>query len=128
MVIEMPDLDWYLAKSRVNTVKPRCPYAAADRCPRFYQSLSLLGKAGSTSIDRDEDDRLLKKWSATDLWPLTGEQATAIAGPKDEPKHFINFCPEVSFERFGVFASQLNRYADEIDIDHAHLPCRTCRN
>lgn len=116
----VPDLNWYLAKSKENGVPPRCPFATADRCPRFYQSLSLLGKAGSTSIEPDEDERLRKKWIDSDLWPLTGEQATGIAGPNGNFKHFTKFCPEVAFERFGYFASNLNQYADEIDSDLAH--------
>ncbi|SRR6266566_639332 len=36
------------------------------------------------------------------------------------PRHFHNFCPEVSFERFGFFASHLSAYADETDRDNAH--------
>ncbi len=120
MEIYDPGLGWYLSISKENALSPRCSFATADRCPRFFQSLSLLGEAGSTSIDPKENQRLLKKWSKSDLWPLTSEQATAISGPDGNFNSFIRFCPEVSFERFGYFASSLHRYADEIDTDFAH--------
>ncbi len=115
-----PDMTWYLSLSRANQATPRCPFASVKRCPRYYQSLSLLGKAGSTKIPAEEDDRLLKSWEKSDLWPRTTEGATSIFGPEGEYKHFSNFCPEVSYDRFHFFASGLYRYADEIDIGLAH--------
>lgn len=120
MTTELPNLVWYLSISTPLQLSPRCPYASVYRCPRFYQSLSLLGNAGSTQIDPKEDNKLKEGWKQTDIWPVTDEQATAISGPKDDSKHFTNFCPEVSYERFGLFATGLHRYADEIDISVAH--------
>lgn len=120
MVQINPDLAWYTSISERKGLHPRCPYASVYRCPRFFQSLSLLGSAGSTEIDPNEDKKLLDKWKNSDLWPVTKEQATAIAGSEGRMKHFWNFCPEVAFERFGWFASHLDGYADEIDIDLAH--------
>jgi hypothetical protein len=79
-----------------------------------------LGEAGSTQIDQQEDDKLESQWEKSDLWPVTNEQATMIAGPREGPKHFWRFCPEVSFDRFGLFASHLDRYGDEIDMGVAH--------
>jgi hypothetical protein len=117
MTITIPTLSWYLATSKKMGDQPRCPFATVDTCPRFYQSLSLLGSAGSTSIDSLEDKRLLKKWKKSDLWPKTEEQETIIYGNN---KFFDKFCPEVAFERFGYFASYLGRYSDEIDHDLAH--------
>lgn len=119
----MPNLQWYISQSSSMGFPPRCPFATATSCPRFYQSLSLLGEAGSTAIPEKEDKKIEKKWRKSPLWPLTKEQATSISGPKSNYKHFWNFCPEVAYERFGLFASDLDKYADEIDlgIAHSHL-------
>ncbi|MBM4056118.1 MAG: hypothetical protein FJ264_15915 [Planctomycetes bacterium] len=118
MSVIIPDLQWYLEQSACKNISPRCPFATVQSCPRFYQSLSLLGDAGSTKIPEKEDKKLFKKWKCTPLWPITKEQATSISGYEDN--HFWNFCPEVSFGRFDFFASDLDRYADEIDKDLAH--------
>lgn len=115
------DLPWYTSISIDRGLAPRCPYATVERCPRYYQSLSLLGRAGSTGIDKAEDERLLHFWQGSDLWPKTREQETSIWHTDDDARGFINFCPEVSFDRFGYFASYLHRYADELDVDAAHL-------
>ncbi len=115
-----PNLEWYVGVSAAKDVLPRCPFASVHRCPRYYQSLSLLGEAGSTKIEPDKDSELLTRWGKSDLWPVTREQATSTFGPEGHPKIFSNFCPEVSFDRFGWFASYLSEYSDEIDFDAAH--------
>jgi hypothetical protein len=112
-----PDIEWYISLSQNHNLPPRCPFASAYRCPRYYQSLSLLGEVKiSTSIDPEEDKRLLEKWSESDLWPITREQATSASGSPGKYS-FSNFCPEVSFDIFGLFASSLFRYSDDDDID-----------
>ena len=120
MSIVIPDLGWYLEKSKTQGSPPRCPYATVDSCPRYYQSLSLLARAGRTQIDREEDERLQEKHKKSDLWPKTMEQATSISGSENNYRNFSNYCPEVAFENFGYFATSLARYADEIDLEHAH--------
>ncbi|HDY76293.1 MAG TPA: hypothetical protein ENH49_07185, partial [Candidatus Marinimicrobia bacterium] len=115
-----PDLKWYTAISNKRGVQPRCPFATIEKCPRNYQSLSLLGIAGlSTPIQKDEDERLEKYWKSTDIWPKTAEQETSISGSNGKKSDFSNFCPEVSFDRFGYFASYLGRYNSEIDSGNA---------
>lgn len=120
----IPNLDWYLSISTQQQLSPRCPYATVYRCPRYYQSLSLLGEAGSTGIAPAEDNRLKDQWEQTGVWPVTAEHATSISGPGSEVKHYMRFCPEVSFDRFGLFAAELHRFADEIDIDCTHKALR----
>jgi hypothetical protein len=115
-----PNIDWYLNLSRERSVTPRCPFGSVERCPRYYTSLSLLGNAGSTKIPAAEDERLMARWEQSDLWPKTKEAATSISGSEGRYGMFFNFCPEVSYDRFGLFASGLIEHADEIDRDAAH--------
>lgn len=115
-----PDMDWYLGVSRARGVTPRCPFASVERCPRYYQSRSLLGEAGSTKIPTAEDERLKAQWGRSGLWPKTAEEATSIAGGANRYTMFSNFCPEVAYDRFRLFASGFGEYADEIDRDTAY--------
>ena len=64
-------------------------------------------------------DQLLKKWEAHELWPLTAEDGTSISGG-NVPNCFSNFCPEVAFGTFKLFASTVIRFYDELDSDFRH--------
>ncbi len=113
-----PDLQWYTDISTSRNLSPRCPFASVHRCPRYYESIGVLADAGiTTPMEPAEDGKLLEKWKHSDLWPATKEQASQIMGPEGKPSHFFNFCPEISFDRFRWFASDLSRHADEIDAD-----------
>lgn len=85
-------------------------------------SLALLKHTGATSMDPEEDARLLKKWQGSPLWPSIAEQEPAVStdGHERTFSWLSHFCPEVTFVRFGYFASFLNRHVDEIDTDFAH--------
>lgn len=111
-----PDLDWYMEESERRGLSPRCPFASVHRCPRYYSSTWLLGSAGSTKIPPELDAQLLERWERSDLWPATLEQEPGILGDD----FFMNFCPEVLYERFGLFATTLAGYTDDIDRDLAH--------
>src|SRR5260370_40343197 len=114
MATIQPDLKWYTEISATKKLSPRCPFASVHRCPRYYASTAHLGEVGvTTSMDPEEKQRLLEKWKHTDVWPATDEHAAQVIGSEGKPSHFFNFCPEVSFDRFGWFASNLSRYADE---------------
>ena len=116
----VPDFAWYLAEStRLGLKSPRCPFASVHGCPRYYQSLSLLGNAGCTSIQKDVGDELKARWKKHPLWPATGDQATAISGGNDGPNGYHNFCPEVAYDTFKLFATYLGRHVGEIDRDIA---------
>lgn len=111
-----PNLNWYSKISEKRGLPTRCPFASVYRCPRYYQSLSLMGHAGSTSIDDTTDERLKEKWKRSDLWPVTREQETFLRG-SGYKQSFAKFCPEVMYDRFKLFAENLHSYADEFDKD-----------
>ena len=121
MTIEMitPNFDWYTSVSSQKSVPPRCPYANLDKCPCYFQSLSLLGSNGfTTAIQNSEEKRLYKKWVKTKYWPKVNEQTPSIWG--SDRKSFSNFCPEIAYDIFRLFASGLYAYADETDTQVTH--------
>ena len=121
-----PNLQWYTKVSREKQLPPRCPFAHAHRCPRYYLSVAVLGMKGlATSIPDDEDRRLVDKWQGTDLWPTTSEERPEILCPDGRPTFYDNFCPEVSFRQFRWFASYLSRYSNEIDAGCAQQQLAT---
>ena len=119
-----PNIEWYAAKSKSLNLTPRCPFATAENCPGYYQSLSLIKKDGFAGIDDKTDKKLLKKWKNSTLWPAADEQFTSISGTPEKKNCYARFCPEVSFLCFGLFASKLFGYIDEIDIDTAYSQLR----
>ena len=121
-----PNIDWYVAKSSKLGLVSRCPFQNANACPRYYASLSLLGDHGCTKIDKAEDDRLEALWENHPLAPKTREQETQIDSlgyshsADTKPCAYHNFCPEVAFDRFGIFATYFSPHIDEIDTGFAH--------
>lgn len=117
---ETPDLKWYMARSRAAGLSPRCPFASVHRCPRYYESRSLMGRIGSLPIDSQEDELLEKKWKNSELWPLTDEEAATVTRSGERFSSLLKFCPEVTYNRFGIFVTFASRYTDEIDVEIAH--------
>ena len=115
-----PDLDWYTGISKVENVPPRCPYANVHKCPRYYHSLYLMGDSGTTKMKPEKIKELDTLWAKTDILPVVAEHDTHITGDTEKKSRFSNFCPEISFDVFGLFADSLYRYTDEIDTGIAH--------
>jgi hypothetical protein len=114
----IPIIDWCRKVSIDLGVPTRCPFASVERCPRYYQSLSLLGHAGHTEISPKKDKKLQKKWEKSDLWPTIGEQATSVSGAPERRKSFSKFCSEIAYDCFGFFGSELYPYHAETDQDY----------
>lgn len=111
------DTQWYATRGAELGTHGRCPYANVHSCPRHYESLSLLGEVGVTSaIPKDTDQLLHEKWKESKLWPIVVENATSVVGNR----FYKNFCPEVSFNAFRQFASDLTQHGDSIDRDAAY--------
>ncbi|GAB7550404.1 hypothetical protein [Cupriavidus sp. 8B] len=116
MATVQPDYQWNKSISAERSVAIRCPLANVHKCPRYYESLSLLGGAGiTTSIAKDKDQALLDYWKNSEYWSVVEEHATSITSRNNEHSGFHNFCPEISFDVFHLFASYLHRFPDEID-------------
>lgn len=109
------DKYWYKEISESKGLSTHCPYATVVMCPRFYQSLSLLSNTGATKIEEKEDEKLLKKWKKSDLWPRIDEQATSVCSSEGKFHNASNYCPEVLYIRFGVFAKSIGSFSDELD-------------
>lgn len=116
---EKADFAWYSAESRKNRLPPRCPIASADLCPRYYFSLEALTRAGHfTEIPRELSAKLARKWEMFEAamdedkpWAANQHEHDDKTGSKLLPLQSVShFCPEVSYERFKYFASDLIAY------------------
>ncbi len=115
-----PDLQWSASISERKGIVTRCPHATVHRCHRYFESVALLSDEGiTTKMPQALHDKLLKKWETHELWPVTGEGATSISGGKN-PNCFSNFCPEVTYDTFKLFASTVIRFYDELDSEMRH--------
>lgn len=114
-----PDFEWYSSKSKSMKISPRCPIASSELCPRYYSSYLLLGDAGVTTKYTNEDkERLDRRWFM--FKPNLAEEEAGIVIRESGLHSITNFCPEVSYDLFGLFASSLWKYSQELDSDLAH--------
>ncbi|MFJ2546601.1 hypothetical protein ACIOVF_09070 [Pseudomonas sp. NPDC087612] len=119
MSITIPDLQWYRSKSSERNAPASCPYANVHKCPRYYLSLDILGRAGiTTCISDDKKEHLDKLWADSGLLPVVAEEDPDIRGSQGRWSAFSNFCPEVAFKYFHYYASYLAKYVDDIDGDY----------
>jgi hypothetical protein len=117
MIPIFPDLSWYAEISERKGMPTRCPHATVHRCHRYFESASLLSDQGiATKLSKAVHDELLAKWGEHELWPVQGENASSISGG-EIPNCFSNFCPEVAYDTFKLFASNIISFCSELDKD-----------
>ncbi len=116
------DFAWYSEKSRKLGLPPRCPLAHAELCPRYNQSIDLLGKERAlTKIPSERASALDRKWKL--FKPVVAEEEPCIFATGEERQRIggiSHFCPEVSYDTYGYFACGLHEYVDEIDRESAY--------
>ena len=118
MSLIIPDLEWYRNKSIQMDTPNSCPYANYYKCPRFFDSIDMLGDAGViTSINVKNKEDLDTFWERSGLSPIIAEDETSISNNNNT---FSNFCPEVSFKYFGYYAKFLAKYSDDTDKENGY--------
>ena len=108
------DLDWYSRVSKEQGVSGRCPYASLSRCPRYFQSAALVKHAGGAALLEEDDKRFRQKWENSEHWIEPPGSETNVSGGKTNMMP-SRFCPEISYENFGLFAESLMPYLDPAD-------------
>ena len=116
-----PDLAWYSAISERRHFAGRCPHATVQRCPRYFNSLALLSDAKIVNqMPKVIYESAEAKWRMHDLAPATSETDSSISGADGDLSALSNFCPEVAFDAFRLFASTLIRLStDPVDREIA---------
>lgn len=112
-----PDLEWYSEKSSVKNVAVRCSYANVHKCYKYYASLYLLGGLNVASrIQSEKVAELDEYWAESGLIPVLEEFETTVTyDERNSLASVRNFCPEVSYDFYGLFADYMHKYVDDID-------------
>lgn len=117
-----PSIEWYSNESKLKCVVPRCPYANSHKCYKYYSSLYLLGELGiTTRISTEKQKELDEYWKESGMIPLIEDHEPGVTHCEDNKLDSVcNFCPEVSYNFYGLFTTYMHRYVDEIDRDVVH--------
>ena len=117
IIPDIPDIEWYRNKSIQMDSPNSCPYANHYKCPRFFDSIDMLGDAGIiTRINIKDKKDLDAFWERSGLSPIIAEDKTSI---RNNNKTFSNFCPEVSFKHLdGYYAKFLAKHSDDTDKEN----------
>ncbi len=108
------DKYWYLRQTRnASGQASHCPIATVETCPRYYVSLKLINchLPGFHDLSDQKRTDIEEKWQGSetfrlnDFSPATWEKRGQLHGVSD-------FCPEVTGLLFGLYCSDLRRYAD----------------
>ncbi|MFA7328971.1 MAG: hypothetical protein WC081_05660 [Candidatus Ratteibacteria bacterium] len=118
------DDNWYYEKSRELKLSKNCPFSSPQLCPRYYESVKILQNVKLVKgIGSKIDKKLAQKWEEHPMKPCMQEEESGISFEGDpgtssyKTLSISNFCPELTFKQFGIFASSLARLTDIIDTE-----------
>ncbi len=117
---QLADFKWYASESRAHGGPPRCPFASVGLCPKFFHSLSVLADGEQVSeLDAGIRAELDAKWR--EHRPPVAEDSPGWAKDGNNSiRQVWGMCPEVTNDVYGVFASYVAMYPDELDRDLAY--------
>lgn len=118
-----PDLAWYTKISSTKKLPPRCPYANPWLCAHYYGSQLVLSKANYLLLDKGMVKRVEKHWKAKKLYPVADVDGPSLSTTSGTPglMIFSNFCPEISYKCYGLFASSLVPHCKMDEYDRIHV-------
>lgn len=113
----IPDRDWYIQKSEEAGVPAKCPYAHHKKCPRNWETTSLLMQAGSIAgLSSEENEAALALWKENMMLPELAEDMTSLNQPQYGGVDGMHrACPEVVSTFSGYYADHFYKYVDDTD-------------
>ena len=119
---QIPNEEWYLSISKKRNLPGHCPLASPDQCARYYLSLKVLQGAIETpllSLSEKTQEELERKWSTSDCFANLDNSVGITPRAPGRSTGYSQVCPEVTGRLEGLYAYDLQPYADTFDQDQA---------
>ncbi|MAF15846.1 MAG: hypothetical protein CMG93_07680 [Marinomonas sp.] len=118
----IPNKEWYIKESKKAGVPPRCPYAHHRKCPRYWETTSLLKQAGVIAgLSEEEDKNTYTFWKSNMmLAELAEDMVTLNQGQHGGVDGMFRACPEVASKFIHLYADTFYKYVDDTDRITGH--------
>ena len=116
--IPVPNFAWYQKQSKEMKSSPRCPFASANQCPRYFRTLWLFGKSAQVEpMPSIEIEKLEEHFCKSPLFSLESQTGPEVKGGQHTltVQSWWHCCPEVVFDAYGVFATSGSHLGDKDD-------------
>ena len=121
----IPTFDWYQQQSMALKLSPRCPFASAKLCPRYFRTLLLFGKYSVVErMSKAEETKLEEQLEKSPMFSreFQPQPELTVTNNGISVTGFRDCCPELAFDAYRVFASA-GSFMDKEDerLRHAQL-------
>jgi len=121
----IPNFDWYQKQSKALKLPPRCPFASAKLCPRYFRTLLLFGQYSVVErMSKAEESKLEAQLEKSPMFSreFQPQPELTVTNNRISVTGFRDCCPELAFDAYRVFASA-GSFMDKEDerLRHAQL-------